>query len=121
MGTLPEIKTKIEVRLQELENERQQLMQMLALVNNNPVQGSQVKLADTIKKVLEESSPLPLRDIFQKLKDAGHVFRGKNPKMSVYSAMARHPEVFQKSDNGWAITSVKTKPDKNISKNNQKT
>ncbi len=110
MSMLPEIKAKIELRLKDLESERQQLLQMLNLVSETtPTANSQPKLADSIKTILMENPPLQLREIFHQLKQLGYVFRGANPKMSVYSAMKRHPETFENTAAGWTLSKSHTK------------
>lgn len=61
-------------------------------------------LPEQIKLVLEHADhPLPLREIYSQLLAHGRSFRAQNPKMSVYSALARHPEIFEKANDGWQI------------------
>ncbi len=102
MAILPDIKTKIEARLAELELEREQLQQVLSIMQNT-LQPEKPKLADAIKEILEVSPPLQLRNILSALKVKGYVSNSKNPSMTIYSAMARHPETFDKTSVGWVI------------------
>lgn len=106
-NAIPEIRQQIQDRLRELDRERDQLLQMLALMQNDNgmVSSTRVNLTDLLKQLLEGSKePERLSNLLRKAKAAGYIFKGKNPNMSVYSALSRHPEMFERTKTGWQLS-----------------
>lgn len=94
------IRAEAEARLREIEQEREYLLQVLSASPSNG-SNTQPRLADALQTVLDSDKPLQLKDIFAKLQKQGLRLKGQNPKMSVYSALKRHPNYFEKTPQGW--------------------
>lgn len=105
MNWFTNIKSQIDTRLAELEQERKDLVRIVSLLEG--IQTPKVKsatIAEDVKNILRSSPvPLPVPVIYNKLVERGRTFKGNNPKLTVYVTMTRKPDLFRKLNGGWAL------------------
>lgn len=112
------LKEKIQEELRELEQRKQKLERMLELLDgskpkhldgamkNKPKRSKPASIAEAIKAALAENPTMQLNEIYHYLRDQfGIALKGQNPRMTVYSSLKRHPDIFTKVPNkGWKLT-----------------
>lgn len=109
MNWFQSISAQIDTRLNELEQERRDLIRMRELCTkmhgNAPPKVATI--AEDVSKILRSSpTPLPVPVIYSKLLEQGRTFKGNSPQLSIYVTLKRKPDLFRKLNGGWALNKL---------------